>query len=270
MSMDKPSQIYTPPAVAPTTMPSFFPMQIPDPSIRGVAFDQLLSQRGIRMVHRKSIACFNLTDLEQNSHDPMCSICDGAGIYYYEEKEIYGLFHSNTLDKAFEHHGVWEVGQALITMPTEYADGTQAEFNTLDQIMIPDFTVRMWELKEYIPNVAKTQSVRYPIQKTDFVGSAVGSLVKKYIQGTDFTLTSTGDIKWVVGHEPQYNNMIQKGEIFAISYFAHPVYTVIQHLRELRITQEVQADGSKMARRLPQSILVRRDYLRNSPEREGQ
>lgn len=270
MSMDRPDKAYYPPAVASTTMPAMFPLQIPDHSIRAEAFDQILAQRGIRMIHRRSIPCFNLVDLEQNSHDPLCTVCDGAGVYYYAEKEIFGLFHGNSLEKSFEHHGVWEVGQAMITLPTEYPDGTEADFNTLDQLFLPDFTVRMWEIKEFIPNPTLTQSVRYPIQKTDFVGSAVNNVVKVYQPGVDFNITPTGNIQWVSGKQPSYSKLSEKGEVFAVSYFASPIYTVVQHMRELRITQEVQADGRKIARRLPQSILVRRDYLRNSPEKEGQ
>ena len=265
MSMDKPTHVYP---SAPTSMPSFMPMQIPDPSIKGLSFDQLVNQRGIRFIHRLAIPCMNINDLDQNTHDPKCVVCDGSGIYYYREKEIYGLFYSNSLQKMFEHHGVWEVGSAVCTLPTEYADGTQAEFNTYDQLMIPDFTVRMYELKEFVPNISLTQQVRYPIQKIDFIASAANNVVKEYVLGVDYTLTVDGKIKWVSGKQPSYNNTIERGDVYVVSYFANPVYTVLQHMRELRITQEMDASGNKVAKRLSQQIIVRRDYLRNSPEAE--
>lgn len=266
--MDKPSKTYASPALATTSTPSIFPPQIPDPSLRGIGFDQLLAQRGIRMIHRRAIPCFNISDLDQNTHNPTCSVCDGSGIYYYREKEIYGIFHSNSLEKMFEHHGVWEVGSAVVTLPTEYPDGEEADFNMFDQLVIPDFTSRMWELKEFVPTDDLIQQVRYPIQKIDFIASAANSTVTEYEVGTDLTLTDDGKIQWVDGHEPSYDNVNERGDVFVVSYYANPVYTVLQHMRELRITQELQADGTKMAKRLPQQILVRRDFMRNGAEPE--
>jgi hypothetical protein len=38
-------------------------------------------------------------------------------------------------------------------------------------------------------------------------------------------------------------------------------------MRELRVTQQMQPDGTKIARRMPQEILVRRDFLVNPAEK---
>lgn len=263
--MDKPGQVY--PSV-PTSTPSVMPPQILDPSLKGVSFDQLIKQRGIRFIHRRAIPCFNVKDLDQNTHDPLCTVCDGSGLYYYREKEIYGVFYSNSLERMFEHHGVWDVGSAVVTLPVEYDDGEQADFCMFDQLVIPDFTVRMWELKEFVPTTGLIQQVRYPIQKIDFMGSADKSIVKQYQIGVDFNLTTDGKIQWVAGKQPIYNTTLERGDVYVVSYFANPVYTVIQHMRELRITQEMGATGVKTAKRLPQQVLVKRDFLRNSPEAE--
>ena len=265
-NMDKPINGYSSTDVS---LPSMMPPQIPDVSLRGASFDQLLENRGIRMFHLKVIPCFNIKDINQGTHDPLCTVCDGSGLYYYQEKEIVALFHSNSLERTFEHHGVWDVGSAVVTLPTEYPDGTEADFNIFDQLVIKDFTVRMWELKEFVPSATNIQQVRYPIQKVDFMASADDTdVVKVYTVGVDFNLTIDGKIQWIAGKEPAYNNIDERGDVYVVSYYANPVYTVLQHLRELRITQEMQADGQKIARRLPQSVLVRRDYLRNSPELE--
>ena len=264
MGMDKPNHIY--PSV-PTTTHQFMPPQIPDQSLRGASFDQLLAQRGIRFLHRKAVVCMNIKDLDQNTHDPQCTVCDGSGVYYYREQEIYGVFYSNSLERMFEHHGVWDIGSAIITFPTEYADGTEADFCPFDQLVIPDFTVRMWELKEFVPTTGLIQQVRYPIQKVDFMASAENNVVKVYNVGVDFNLTIDGKIQWVSGKQPTYNKVLERGDVYIVSYFANPVYTVMQHMRELRISQEM-VNGQKVARRMPQQVLTRRDYLRNSPEQE--
>lgn len=265
MSMDKPNQVYP---LTPASTPSMMPPQIPDPSLKGISFDQLLSNRGIRFLHRRAIPCMNINDLDQNTHDPKCNVCDGSGIYYYREKEIYGVFYSNSLERMFEHHGVWDVGTAIITLPVEYADGEQADFCMFDQLVVPDFTVRMWELKEFVPTTGLIQQVRYPIQKVDYMASAANDVVKEYVAGVDFNLTVDGKIQWVSGKQPSYNNVAERGDVYVVSYFANPVYTVLQHLRELRISQEMNPSNQKVAKRLPQQVLVKRDFLRNGPEPE--
>ena len=254
------------PATSGTSTPSVMPIWIQDPSIKGVSFDQLLSQRGIRLIHRKAMPCPNIVSTEFMAHQPDCSFCDDSGIVYYDEKEIYGIFSGNSIEKTFEAHGVWEVGSAVITVPTEYPDGTQADFNTYDQLIIPDFPVRLWQLKEYDNPSDLTQTLRYPVKRVEMAMSITDNVQTIYKQGVDFSIDSDGDIVWISGREPDYDATIPRGEVVGWSYFAHPVYVVIQSLRELRITQEM-VDGVKQARRLPMQILVKRDFLFGSGEK---
>ena len=261
MSMKKPDTVY--PASS-TSYPSFMPDQILDPSIKGASFDQLLQNRGIRFVHRIAVPCPNINNLSDNNHDPYCQYCEGDGFIYYQEKEIWGVFYSNALTKQYEQQGTWEVGTAVITFPSEYPDGTQADFNAFDQLYIPDFTVRMWELLEYEPKTNNRQYIRYPIEKLDYMSSITAGALKVYSEGVDFDITD-GAIEWI--QAPAYDSVTDTGEVLTLSYFAHPVYVVLQNIRELRITQEY-VNGQKISRRLPQQVQVRRDYLANVNERK--
>lgn len=256
--MDKPSQVY--PKTPNSTLPQMPPL-IPDPSILGQSFDQLLSQRGVRMIHAKVIPCPNLNAVDNSSHTPNCPFCDDDGFIYYDEKEIWGTFGGNSIQKTFEAHGVWETGTATVTCPTEYPDGTEADFNTYDRLIIPDFTVRLWELKEYEARPDGCQTLRYPVQKVDYAMSVVNGAQKLYQVGVDFEINSDGDIHWIPGQEPFYDTTTGRGEPISWSFYAVPVYIVVQTLRELRITQELSNNGQKVARRLPQSILVKRDFF---------
>jgi hypothetical protein len=259
--MNKPN---TPYPNSPTTAPSQMPINIPDFSLKGESFDQLLRNRGIRFIHHKATTCPNMTTIADNSHNPNCPICDGQGMYYYEEREIFGIFYSNSIEKNFEMQGIWEVGTAIVTLPTEYADGTQAEFNSLDQLSIPDFTVRMWQLKEYEVTPSGQQQLRYPIYNVDYMASAKNDAIIEYVQGVNFNIVN-GNIEWIAGQTPLPND---KGlpAVLTIQYFANPTYTVVQHMRELRVTQQLMG-AQKVSKRLPQQILVKRDYLYNAPER---
>lgn len=267
MSMDRPNQPYpNPPPTSPTSVPSPMPLYIPDPSIRGVSFDQLINQRGIRVIHAKAAPCPNVQSVNTNAHNPDCEFCDDSGILYYGEKEIWGLFSGNSIEKTFEAHGVWEIGSAVMTMPTEYPDGTQADFNTFDRLTLPDFEVRLWEMKEYEPRTDGIQKLRYPVTKVEYATSISDGVQKFYQVGVDFNITSDGDIQWIPGKEPWYDSSRDVGETITYGYFARPVYIVMQSLRELRITQEM-VNGQKQARRLPQQILVRRDFMVGAAEK---
>jgi len=120
-------------------------------------------------------------------------------------------------------------------------------------------------LKEYEPRPGNIQTLRYPIQKVDFACSVVDGEQIFYVVGVDFNINTDGEIVWVDGKEPDYNLDTGHGTPITWAFYAEPVYYVVQTLRELRITQEL-TDGEKVARRLPQSILVKRDFLPNKAE----
>lgn len=267
MPMNKPGQIYPPPAQSITSVPSPMPLYLPDPSIKGVSFDQLLNQRGIRFVHSAAVPCPNILTIDNNAHNPDCEFCDDSGILYYGNTEMWGVFSGNSIEKTFEAHGVWEVGAAVVTFPTEDAAGNQIDFNTFDKLVVPDFTVRMWEMKEYEPRPGNVQELRYPIHHVEFATSIRNGVQKFYVQGTDFNVDHvTGQIVWISGKEPFYDAPSGHGEVIIWSFYAHPVYIVVQSLRELRITQEL-VNGQKVARRLPQQILIRRDFMVGAGEK---
>lgn len=257
MPIDKPNQQYT---NSPGSFNSLMPGILPDPSIRGESFDQLLNNRGIRFIHRIAAPCPNMGVLNDNNHDPECPFCDQSQILYVEEKEIWGVLSSNTLEKLYEIQGVWEVGTAVITFPTEYNDGVQADFNVFDQLVCPDFQVRLSDLKEY--DNLPTMGTKYPIHHVVNITSVVNNALKTYTEGTDFNIVA-GRIEWIAGQEPSYNDIEETGEVLSITYVANPVYNVLQTLHELRVTQEF-VDGQKTAKRLPMQVLVKRDFLFNA------
>lgn len=265
--MDKPNKQYPgSPTTAPTTTPSPMPVFLPDPSIKGLSFDQLINQRGVRFIHHRAIPCMNVESTTFQAHQPDCPFCDDSGIIYYDQKEIWGVFSGNSIEKTFEAHGVWETGTAVVTLPTEYPDGTQADFNTYDRLEIPDQTVRLWELKGYEPRAGGIQDLRYPVKNIDYASSITDGVQKFYMVGVDFNVTAEGAIEWISGKEPFYDTTLERGEVIGWVYYANPVYVVLQSLRELRITQEL-VNGVKTARRLPQQILVRRDFMVGSGEK---
>jgi hypothetical protein len=262
MAQKEPDKIYP---SFPTNTSSQMPPLLPDPSVLGVSFDQLLSNRGIRMLHAKAAPCPNIQTVDDNAHQPNCPFCDNNGFLHYDEREIWATFGGNSIQKTFEAHGVWEIGMATVTAPTEYPNGDEADFNTYDRLRIPDFTVRMWELKEYEPRPGNIQELRYPVQKVDYATAIINGEQVFFKQGEDFNISDTGQIVWIEGEQPFYDYGTAHGVPITWVFYAEPVYYVVQTLRELRITQELK-QGEKVARRLPQSILVKRDFLPGKAE----
>ena len=124
MPSDKPNQVYP---GYPTNAPSGMPLFTPDHSIAGHSFDDMLKNRGVRFVHERATPCPNMLREDNNAHEPNCTFCDNNGFLHYGSREIWGVFSGNSIQKTFEAHGVWEIGTAVITFPTEYPDGTPAD-----------------------------------------------------------------------------------------------------------------------------------------------
>ena len=255
------------------TYPSPLPNPIADPSILKAAFDQLIQNRGIRFLHRKAIPCTNMNRLQDNSHDPNCPICNGNGIYFFEEKEIFGIWSSNSLEKNFEQQGVWEIGSAMVSFPTTYSDGKPAFFQTYDQLIVLDHVVRLWELKEFEDRTNGIQQLRYDISSIEYAYSIDSdNKVVQYKLDEDYKIASydrddidTHGRSNTVIKGIQWIKKPAKGTIIGYSYFANPVYNILQHMREIRATQEL-VNGNKTNTILPQQVLVKRDFLSNPPE----
>lgn len=256
MPLDKPN---TPYPSSPTSTGQYMPTYIQDPSIRGESFDQLINNRGVTFIHKVAAPCPNMISLDDNNHKAECPFCNQSQILYIKEKAIIGTFSNNQLEKMFEIQGVWEVGSAVITFPTEYADGEQADFNIFDQLVCPDFQIRLSDLKQYEPTVTGRTSLKYPIIRVVDMTSIVNNAIKKYLVDVDFTIIS-GEIQWIAGRQPTYDPITLTSEVLSVTYNANPVYNVLQTLHELRISQQM-INGVKTAKRLPQQVLVKRDFL---------
>jgi len=97
--------------------------------------------------------------------------------------------------------------------------------------------------------------------------SVRGGSLYQYVDGVDYVIEN-GNIKWLI--LPYYNNVEELGEVLSIIYIANPVYAVLNVMHELRVTQEYDiSTGTKIARRLPQQVLVKRDFLINDADKES-
>jgi hypothetical protein len=157
------------------------------------------------------------------------------------------------------------MGTVMVTVPTHYPDGTEADFSMFDRMEVVDFEVRLWELKQYEPTPSGVQKLRYPIVKTSRVEAVTTSARKEFIEGVDFNIVG-GGISWISGREPEYDAYNGIGQVYSVNYYCKPIYVVLNPLRELRITQE-QKGASRQVERLPQQLVLRRDFYVNGPDK---
>lgn len=245
---------------SPASSGPFMPPILPDPSMNEESFEQLLSNRGVRFLHRKATPCPNMKSLNSNQHDPNCKLCDHDNFIYYQEKEFWGTFIGNSMQKMFEYQGIFDIGATLLTAPTRYPDGLEADFNTMDKIVMLDFEVRLWELFEWRDPEDDTVFLRYPVTGVEFMCMAVDSEnITTFEDGVDFDIVD-GALKFKNFNNLNWDSDLKVGTVLSVSYFANPVYVVLHPLRELRVTQEL-VNGQKVTRRFPQQLVVKRDHM---------
>jgi hypothetical protein len=238
----------------------YTPIDLPDPTMREDLFEQLLANRGIRFLHKKATPCPNMKTLNSNQHDPNCKLCDHDNFIYYQEKEFWGTFIGNSMQKTFEYQGSFDIGATLLTAPTQYPDGLEADFNTMDKLVMLDFEIRLWEMFEWKNPEDNTIFLRYPVTCVEFMCMAAGSEnMITFEDGVDFDIVG-GALVFKKFDDLSWDDELRVGSVISVSYFANPVYIVLHPLRELRVTQEL-VEGQKVTRRFPQQLVVKRDHM---------
>ena len=238
------------------------PDNLPDPSLDPLAFEQLIKNRGLRWKHEKAVPCPAVSDIEQQMHDPNCVICEN-GMVFYGCSEVHGLFSNNKLERMYEIIGVFDVGQAVVTF-SAYKDGPDGtpgmgeavSMQHWDKLTCLDYQFRWQERIEKSPT--GIDRLRYPALDIEFVATKS----KKYFVNTHFEINADGNVQWISQDQPSYDQLNQRGEVYTISYNAQPVFYVVQLLHEIRATKAIDPmTGQSKAIRLPQQVLIMRDYL---------
>lgn len=240
---------------------------LPDPQFDSPGFDELIRNRGLRWRHEKAVICPNLEDLDAQRHNPNCLDCD-RGYFFFGACEVIGMFYQNKLEQMYEAHGIWDVGQAVVTFQAyqagsngEPGEGGAVDFQIGDRITCLDYTFTWYEMIEHNASTG-IDRLRYPACQVEIIRDSK----KEYFEGRHFSITSNGMIKWMGRDRPGYNAPIERGGIYSIRYTAKPVFFVTQILHEIRATKGInRATKELVAVRLPQQVLLRRDYLVNHP-----
>jgi hypothetical protein len=223
-------------------------------------FEELIKNRGLRWKLEKSAYCPNLTDLDAGQHDPNCKLCNN-GLLFFGEEVIWGILQNQRLEKFYEIHGVWDIGEAMVTFSAYTEDGKPIDLQHFDRLTCLDYEFRWSELLEH--SITGIDRLRYPALSMEFCATAR----KTYYIDEHFIITPEGHIQWLSSSDqPGYDQINQKGEIVTYVYTARPVFLIVQLIHELRATKAFDSGTNAiMPVRLPQTVLIRRDYLARHP-----
>jgi len=243
-----------------TQMPEHMYGQMPDDGVypigmNPVPFEKLIRSKGIRMVHQKPIPCPNQHTLNGGDHDPNCTLCYN-GFVYYGQKEFIGALTGNSLNKQFGMNGTFDMDQATIVVPAKDENGNEMDFQYFDQILIPDFTVRVYQRVQ--ASQTGVDRLHFPATSVDMVMGSDGTIYKV---GVDCVINDRGMLEWISPNRPGYNLLTDSGEIYSVNYYTKPTLTIVGMPHQLRVTQTKDKDGKTIQNRFPQLIVVRKDFV---------
>lgn len=252
--MQKPSKRY------PSSAGSFgalTPADLPDPSINADAYNDLIANRGILFTHTKALPCPNVQDVESMIHVSDCDHPDcWNGYLQVDPKRVWGYFNNDQLNKLFEIQGEYNENLAVITLSSVNTDGSECDTHPFDQLVADEYTKRVYELVETSP--IGIDRLKYFALDVAYLTSGDGRVFKL---GVDYILDS-GKIKWMGTNRPGYNQALQRGDVYSITYYVRPIFYVHHIMKELRASQVFDpCTGEKVAVRLPQHILALRELL---------
>ena len=163
---------------------------------------------------------------------PDCPVCAGKGWYAHSSQTITVLLHAMSLRPArFGVSGDYARGRASVSVLPENKLALGDRLTVLHSVQ---------RVMEYVPRKAgATQALRFPIA-AETLNLATGATPTRVLQamraltagtvanaqamveGVDFSVDGTGKILW----NPLSANIPAVGDLFTITYYAHPRYVI--------------------------------------------
>lgn len=218
-------------------------------------FHVLIAQHGIRVKVEKTNICPNYRGTATRmQHDSMCELCEN-GFVHYDPIECWAVFQQNDLVKLFLREGVYNPGQALITLPKFDENGQSILINYFDRVTLLDQEERFYEILN--KSEGNMDRLRYQALSAEHVMDSEG---KRYIENAHFRLDDNKNIVWIEGQpRPEWNTTEGVGQTFSVTYRFRPVYRVMNLLHEGRYSSKIIAQY-KQTTTFPQFMVIKKDY----------
>lgn len=169
--------------------------------------------------------------------------------------------------------GILDASEGRLVMPRFYdVEATDNEPKRIymapgDRIYVSnpttDVKVSNYHEMDYEPNI--DNEAMYPICELE--GPILDSRNIEYIQGVDFSVTETGNIRWLTGgRNPGIDPDTQKGRIYSIRYLYKAYWYIVTLPKEVRVTG-VTNNGFRDAERMPYHAICVREYVYHNKNR---
>src|SRR5690606_1768799 len=204
--------------------------------VRDTTFEELIMRRGrpVRWKEASICSCHHPTS-GQPSY--VCQACNGIGYIYQSSYDGIALVQSLLLHKEHESVGIFELGDAIMTVPRHYLSlRPDGKYDKNTQIPNPMFDIGMFDLVTLLDDEYKSSELlikgesvsgRTPdtllnedITRIKYVykSDPTTGTVTEYNQDEDFQLVGN-QIEWI-GNQPE------DGETYSVTYYHLPTYIV--------------------------------------------
>lgn len=233
----------------------------PDQSVEfdALAFDSVVQTHGVTFVHYKAIPCpvgmIDIYDLRRPHEDH--SGCSG-GFLHFLGGTITCLFVGNTKHIQYTEPGFAPSAVVSVTLPRFYDDcPTQKPLVALfDRFYLDEATIVVPHSQLFEANQSGIDKVSFPIV---CVLDLIDNNGKRYSEA-DYSILD-GKIHWLSTNRPMYDVTTGKGQICSIRYTYRPYWYVKDLLHEIRVTQITSPTGERVVERMPQELLLQREYV---------
>lgn len=232
------------------------------------AFDEAIRAHGVTFTHWRAMRCpvgmIDQHDTRRPHEDH--SGCSN-GFIYTKAGEITCLFLGNGKSSTQTELGLHDGSTVQVTLPRHYDQTTEPVFIApYDRLYLGEerITVVNWQLFEH--HIAGKEKLNFPVV---VVQDLVDNQGKSY-GGADFTVQG-GQVTWLTSNRPGLDPENGKGRVCAIRYTYRPYWYVKQLIHEVRVSQSENAiTGERQVQRMPQAIVLQREYIFEKDEKDDQ
>jgi hypothetical protein len=229
------------------------------------AFDDSIRLHGVRYIHYRTTRCpVGMVDKYDDRHPDQDHAGCSRGFIHTKAGTITGLFTSSGSKSDQQDIGLLDGSTTVVTFPRTYDNSTEEmQVVVFDRFYVEDtILVPTWQLLE--SHITGRERLDFPAEKVMDIIDAKG---KRY-GAEDYSLAD-GQIVWNPGRGPAFNADLNKGTVMSIRYLYRPFWIASRIMHQVRLASVGEGEG-KQTVRMPQQILLQREYISLNEEKDNQ
>lgn len=219
--------------------------------------DEFITSHGVLLVHHRAMRCpVGLKHKYDARTVEVCHMGCSNGFLYTSAGEVLCVFNNNNAKLIQYDPGLLTGSSVVVTASRFYLDGQSiVQLAQFDRLYLPDegITVPYWQTFE--ANEQGTDRMNFPVTE---VVDLMDNLGNRYYLG-DFKVVE-GNIVWS-GKRPGVDPDTGSGRVCSIRFKMRPYFIVSELVHEIRVATTVELDGSLSTTRMPQSAILKREYV---------